>query len=671
MPLGMIGKYERLDVLGHGVSGIVYLAKDTLLNKQVALKEVDVQAGDLRRFLEEARVMDRLRHPNIVRVNNVDRIEGKVVIDMEYVRGQNLQEMLRQEGAQPLERAIDICAQVLDALAYAHHMQTVHRDIKPANILIARDGQIKLVDFGLAEILATNAYAGGAGTYAYMAPEDSAEDDRSDHQSDIWAVGVTLYEMVTIHRPFNVMKVKDPFAWKRILETEAPTPLLAYLPEETPHLHELQVVIDRALARDKRQRYATAGSFREDLLKIRNGQSLLPDTRRQRRIPVLQRVGQALNNHYTANSALQSSQALSKSEMTNPAFNSGSQPAASNSMPANVAASVPRMDIFGHIVAEDTTSTSENIDITEAMAAQPVSPRPAWLSAQPAGRVVAEVENPTGPSQRGRTAKLPASRRNTTTRLFVEPGRVDFGSVRKGETSSVKIMARVAGADGDVEGRLRNGSEWLTAHPPAFERARQAITLTAHTDRAWETGEFYDTIQIETNAGSAEIPVRLIVLPARPRFSQVAAWYIPLFVCALLPALAIAFASGQTAHHTVPFIASYMPSAALGSCILGLMLLLVTIVADIGIAERLACGIQIAVMCAVLGLSSSQIGHAAHSAGYAMVSVRAFERAFVVGGFMGGVILLQLLHLRKWKLWAFVIGALGLASGGILIKILA
>ena len=78
MPLGMIGKYERLDVLGHGVSGIVYLAKDTLLNKQVALKEVDVQAGDLRRFLEEARVMDRLRHPNIVRVNNVDRIDGKV-----------------------------------------------------------------------------------------------------------------------------------------------------------------------------------------------------------------------------------------------------------------------------------------------------------------------------------------------------------------------------------------------------------------------------------------------------------------------------------------------------------------------------------------------------------------------------------------------------------------
>ena len=103
-------------------------------------------------------------------------------------------------------------------------MQTVHRDIKPANILIGRDGQVKLVDFGLAEILATNAYAGGAGTYAYMAPEDFAEDDRSDHQSDIWAVGITLYEAVTGQRPFNVVRVKDPFSWKRALEMEVPYP---------------------------------------------------------------------------------------------------------------------------------------------------------------------------------------------------------------------------------------------------------------------------------------------------------------------------------------------------------------------------------------------------------------------------------------------------------------
>src|SRR5689334_5297215 len=138
--LGTLGKYERLSVLGRGISGIVYLAKDTLLNKQVALKEVDVEAGDLARFLEEARVMDRLRHPNIVRVNGVDRLEGKVVIDMEYVRGENLQQTLRAYGRLPLNQAISIALQILDALDYAHRMQTVHRDIKPANILLSREG---------------------------------------------------------------------------------------------------------------------------------------------------------------------------------------------------------------------------------------------------------------------------------------------------------------------------------------------------------------------------------------------------------------------------------------------------------------------------------------------------------------------------------------------------
>src|SRR2546426_11277081 len=99
MPLSKIGKYERVDVLGHGASGIVYLAWDTLLKKQVALKEIDLQAGDVRRFLEEARVMDRLQHPNIVHVNGVDLIDGRVVIDMELVKGCNLQEILRREGA--------------------------------------------------------------------------------------------------------------------------------------------------------------------------------------------------------------------------------------------------------------------------------------------------------------------------------------------------------------------------------------------------------------------------------------------------------------------------------------------------------------------------------------------------------------------------------------------
>src|SRR5205085_7909350 len=142
MGLGKLGKYERVDVLGHGASGIVYLAWDTLLKKQIALKEIDLQSADMTRFLEEARVMDRLSHPNIVRVNGVDTIGGHVLIDMEYVKGQNLQQILRQESRLSLARALHITIQTLDALDYAHRMRTVHRDIKPANILIGQNDEV-------------------------------------------------------------------------------------------------------------------------------------------------------------------------------------------------------------------------------------------------------------------------------------------------------------------------------------------------------------------------------------------------------------------------------------------------------------------------------------------------------------------------------------------------
>src|ERR1051325_9183702 len=126
MALSKIGKYERVDVLGHGASGIVYLAWDTLLKKQIALKEIDLQAADVSRFLEEARVLDRLRHDNIVRVNGVDLIDGRVIIDMEYVKGINLQQLLRKERTLSMDRSLSIAVQTLDALDFAHRMRTVH-----------------------------------------------------------------------------------------------------------------------------------------------------------------------------------------------------------------------------------------------------------------------------------------------------------------------------------------------------------------------------------------------------------------------------------------------------------------------------------------------------------------------------------------------------------------
>jgi serine/threonine protein kinase len=262
MSLGKIGKYEKLDVLGHGVSGIVYLAWDTLLGKHVALKEISLQAHDEARFLEEARVLDRLRHQNIVRVNGVDKIDGHMIIDMEYVKGTNLHEYMRRHGKLPVREALGIAIQIADALDFAHQNSTVHRDIKPANILLTSEGVAKIADFGLAEILGSGSYAGGAGTYAYMAPEDFDEEEKSDRRSDIWAVGVTLYEMVTSRRPFQAAKSKDPFSWKRTIQEDEPSPLA----EIDPSLPaQLQQVIDRALAKNKHDRYQSAGEFRDDL----------------------------------------------------------------------------------------------------------------------------------------------------------------------------------------------------------------------------------------------------------------------------------------------------------------------------------------------------------------------------------------------------------------------
>jgi serine/threonine-protein kinase len=254
-----------LDVLGHGVSGIVYLAWDTLLGKHVALKEINLQAADEERFLEEARVLDRLRHPNIVQVNSVDRVDGHMLIDMEYVKGTSLQSYMRERKKLPAREALSIAVQICDALDFAHQNHTVHRDVKPANVLITRDGIAKIVDFGLAEILGSGSYAGGAGTYAYMAPEDFEEEERSDHRSDIWAVGVTLYEMLTGRRPFQAAKPKDPFSWKRVVAEDEPVRLA----EAEPSLpSELEQVISRALAKNKYDRYQSAGEFGRDLSRV-------------------------------------------------------------------------------------------------------------------------------------------------------------------------------------------------------------------------------------------------------------------------------------------------------------------------------------------------------------------------------------------------------------------
>ena len=155
-----LGKYEILQHIGHGTTGNVWLAKDSLVGRQVALKVVEPETiTDLDPFFTEAQLLVRLRHPNIVTINGGDLIDGKVVVDMEYVSGSSLRQVLQKEKARqkekaiaweeafPVNRALKIIAQILNALTYAHELDVIHRDMKPANILIGQNDLVKVVGF--------------------------------------------------------------------------------------------------------------------------------------------------------------------------------------------------------------------------------------------------------------------------------------------------------------------------------------------------------------------------------------------------------------------------------------------------------------------------------------------------------------------------------------------
>lgn len=540
MPLSPIGKYERLDVLGYGASGIVYLAWDSLLRKQVALKEINIQAGDMERFLEEARLLDRLDHPNIVRVHSVDKVDGKVLIAMEHVPGVNLQELLRQQGKLPISQAIDIAIQVLDALDYAHQRHTIHRDIKPANVLVRKDGVVKLVDFGLATILGTGSYAGGAGTYVYMAPEDFEEQEHSDHRSDLWAVGVSLYEMITGRRPFNASKPKDPFSWKRAVQEQQPPPLRDLVPESP---EALQAVIDRALAKRKDDRYLSAGEFAQALRRVR---AMLP-------------AGGS-----DATVALVSSRAIG------------------------------------------------------------TRPKPA---ASPA---------PDAVSNRSLAAR-------------VEPEQVLFGPVRQGEQCTARVMLRSSNKR-PLDARLISHPGWLYVHPAAIQRRQQVVTLTADTGMVSAHGVLEDTVEFRNGEQRIIIPVRLEVQPPRPQFRQVSFWYVPLFICTLLPLLTVVLGT--------PNWKQWLPIGLELSGLLGAMLVLITMGAQLRSGERYAAAMVMLVGLSATGTFLGVLG-APHNHPQGRLAV-------VLLLMMGTVLLLQVFFTRRWKWWAWVLVGLSVTLSGVL-----
>jgi len=269
-----LGHYQIIALLGAGGMGEVYRASDAKLGRDVALKvlpeDLARDAAWLARFEREARMAAALSHPNIVTLHSIEEVGGIHFITMEHVEGQTLDRLLTPEGL-PLARALEVALALADALVAAHEKGIVHRDLKPANVMVANDGRIKVLDFGLAkraveevkprmQTLTSPLTGAGAvlGTIPYMAPEQLRA-QAVDARTDLFALGIVLYELLAGRRPFDGGSALDVSS--AILRDE-PAPLTT-LRSEAPA--ELGRILQRCLEKEPKDRYQTVNEVRDEL----------------------------------------------------------------------------------------------------------------------------------------------------------------------------------------------------------------------------------------------------------------------------------------------------------------------------------------------------------------------------------------------------------------------
>jgi eukaryotic-like serine/threonine-protein kinase len=211
MEASKLGRFELVSEIGRGAMGIVYKAKDPMLERTVAIKTInltmDKDGAEMyeKRFYQEARAAGGLNHPNIVTIYDIGRSESLCYMAMEYIEGAELRTLLLPGKPLPVQKALSIAAQVAEGLAYAHERGVVHRDIKPANIMVPETGPVKITDFGIARMRSSNVQTQTGmmmGSPKYMSPEQVIG-KRADHRSDLFSLGVILYEMLTGAAPFT------------------------------------------------------------------------------------------------------------------------------------------------------------------------------------------------------------------------------------------------------------------------------------------------------------------------------------------------------------------------------------------------------------------------------------------------------------------------------------
>ncbi|MGA9120649.1 MAG: serine/threonine-protein kinase, partial [Bacteroidota bacterium] len=265
-----VSHYEILEKLGEGGMGTVYKARDLKLERTVALKflppELTRDPEAKLRFLHEARTSSSLQHKNICVVYDIDETEdAQIFISMECIEGETLKKRI-EAGPLPIQDSVKIASQVAAGLARAHESGVVHRDLKPANVMVAPDGSAKILDFGLAKSRsgALLTLPGTLlGTVAYMSPEQ-ARGDPVDQRTDIWSLGVMLYEMVTGRSPFA--NEYDQAILYALMHERHPSPHAARPEIPAP----LEKIIDRCLEKSPSERFQDAGSLLDALRHLGN-----------------------------------------------------------------------------------------------------------------------------------------------------------------------------------------------------------------------------------------------------------------------------------------------------------------------------------------------------------------------------------------------------------------
>jgi eukaryotic-like serine/threonine-protein kinase len=275
-----LANYRVISLLGKGGMGEVYLAEDTILRRKIALKilpaKFTADEDRLKRFVKEAQSASSLNHPNIITIYEIGHVNDVHFIAMEFIEGETLRKLIA-ESKLTLRDALDLATQIASAMAAAHDAGIVHRDIKPENIMVRPDGLAKVLDFGVAKLTEspptiidihpltaneTSTKSGVLGTPKYMSPEQ-ALGEKVDTRTDIFSLGIVLYEMITGTMPFGGESMDDVIA--ALLRSE-PLPLSHYLPEVPP---ELERIVEKTLLKDRKLRYQIVKDLQLDLKNLK------------------------------------------------------------------------------------------------------------------------------------------------------------------------------------------------------------------------------------------------------------------------------------------------------------------------------------------------------------------------------------------------------------------